>query len=309
MSEENRKKKLKTIEYSEKIQTTSPISFFSRITEEPDHFTDSYFGKDGKKHRLTPKDSIAVYLRSNCGIRLEFLNVPRKYYVADLAVLVIKDTGLKYDTFQIRHNNDVLKSIIPLMNFVQNKREVFLEMFILDTSIDGRQLKLGDREISFKSGLTIDVKGKKESVTNDRCSLENVLHTETETNKSTKKLEVDIKWLDPSHHKPFLGGYRDKLTSAIFHNASAQTRRCPKPILTSQETEVTSRDTQTYKMRHFGQTTLNQMSTQFSKPGFFVSCYRDKVQAPGKYETSEEYLARILRQVSKLKCIHEKEVI
>ncbi|KAM6202273.1 IQ motif and ubiquitin-like domain-containing protein [Rhynchocyon petersi] len=86
-------------------------------------------------------------------------------------------------------------------------------------------------------------------------------------------------------HKPFLGGFRHKLTGIEYHNAGTQT--VPKKI--QEKTGVVCRDTQTVCVRKKLQQTINTTSTQMSTIGVYVSNMSDKLIKPGKYFTAEEY--------------------
>ncbi|KAF7250175.1 IQ and ubiquitin domain-containing protein [Paragonimus skrjabini miyazakii] len=240
------------------------------------------------------KDTISVHLLTECGTRLEFTSVPRKYYASDLAVLVVRDTGLKHDQFRILHNDEQVKPLKPLDELTNEHGLVQLNLEIKNLEKNSRKLCLGSRTITFKSGVTIDVICRKMFVADTPCSLEDVLVIHQEKDGTTENQYISINWLSPSYHKPFLGGYRHKLSNNQYHHAHAQTKPLPRK---APEVPVYSRDTQTYRMKHFGQTTVNHMSTQFPKPGFFVSSYNDQLKVPGPYETADEYLTRILRDV------------
>lgn len=74
-----------------------------------------------------------------------------------------------------------------------------------------------------------------------------------------KEAEVVVHIVQENRKKPFLGGYKHRLTGAEFHNASSQTIpkiRIPSPV------EKFHRDTQTYKLRNRVQQTTNTTSTQ-----------------------------------------------
>ena len=81
-----------------------------------------------------------------------------------------------------------------------------------------------------------------------------------------KVQEVVVHIIQETRKKPFLGGFRHRLTAIEFHNASVQTLpkiRLPSPV------EKFNRDTQTYKMRNRLQQTTNTTSTQMvSRKGY-----------------------------------------
>lgn len=74
-----------------------------------------------------------------------------------------------------------------------------------------------------------------------------------------KPVEITVHIVQEERKKPFLGGYKHRLTGTEYHNATAQTVpkiRMPSPV------ECFHRDTQTYKMRNRLQQTTNTTSTQ-----------------------------------------------
>ncbi len=85
--------------------------------------------------------------------------------------------------------------------------------------------------------------------------------------------------------KPFLGGFKNKLTGKEYLNASSQT---PRPIRPDNGIEKFCRDTQTLVSNHLKLQTLQDMSTQMTKPGVFVSRVQDKLLTPRPYQTAEE---------------------
>ncbi|EDO49624.1 predicted protein, partial [Nematostella vectensis] len=109
-----------------------------------------------------------------------------------------------------------------------------------------------------------------------------------------KPLEIKVQIVQECIKKPFIGGFKHRLTGIEFHNATAQTVpkiRVPSPV------ERFHRDTQTYKMKNMRQQTTNTTSTQMTKEGCYVSNVTDKVMIPGKYETADEYHQKRLEKV------------
>nr|CAB3256789.1 CMUB116 radial spoke protein [Phallusia mammillata] len=86
--------------------------------------------------------------------------------------------------------------------------------------------------------------------------------------------------------KPFLGGFRNKLTGSEFHHASAQTVTKRRP---QTDVERFNRDCQTVFERNRTSQTTNTTSTQMTKIGCYVSTQEDKLMSPGKYITYQEY--------------------
>ncbi|XP_004602304.2 IQ and ubiquitin-like domain-containing protein [Sorex araneus] len=105
--------------------------------------------------------------------------------------------------------------------------------------------------------------------------------------------EVAVEIEKSNFHKPFLGGFRHKLTGQEYHNAGTQTVPKKIPI----KPNIFSRDTQTVKQRKKLIQTTCPASTQMTKIGVYVSNMSDKLITPRKYFTAEEYHARRLNAV------------
>nr|XP_006202394.1 IQ and ubiquitin-like domain-containing protein [Vicugna pacos] len=102
--------------------------------------------------------------------------------------------------------------------------------------------------------------------------------------------EVGVEIIKSDFHKPFLGGFRHKITGIEYHNAGTQT--LPKKILEKQN--AFCRDTQTVFEKRKLQQTANTTSTQMTKIGVYVSNMTDKLVTPGKYFSAAEYHAQRL---------------
>ncbi|XP_037375416.1 IQ and ubiquitin-like domain-containing protein [Talpa occidentalis] len=102
--------------------------------------------------------------------------------------------------------------------------------------------------------------------------------------------EVAVEIIKSDFHKPFLGGFRHKITGIEYHNAGTQT--VPKKI--HQKTNVFNRDTQTVFQKKKQQQTRNTTSTQMTKIGVYVSNMTDKLVTPGNYISAEKYHAQRL---------------
>lgn len=94
--------------------------------------------------------------------------------------------------------------------------------------------------------------------------------------------------------KPFLGGFRNKLTGKEYHNASAQTMKRLRP---DNGIPKFCRDTQTVVSHHTKIQTRMDMATQMTKPGVFVSRIEDRLLTPRPYQTAEQREAIIVRNV------------
>uniref|UniRef100_A0A8C0RM36 IQ motif and ubiquitin domain containing n=1 Tax=Canis lupus familiaris TaxID=9615 RepID=A0A8C0RM36_CANLF len=106
--------------------------------------------------------------------------------------------------------------------------------------------------------------------------------------------EVPVEIIKSDFHKPFLGGFRHKITGIEYHNAGTQT--VPKKI--PEKDNVFCRDTQTVFLRKKLQQTTNTTSTQMTKIGVYVSNMTDKLVTPGKYFSAAEYHAQRLQACS-----------
>ncbi|KAK2842772.1 hypothetical protein Q5P01_012972 [Channa striata] len=90
----------------------------------------------------------------------------------------------------------------------------------------------------------------------------------------------------PRQQKPFLGGYRHRLTGTEYHHAAVQTLPKRRP---DRGVTVFSRDTQTKELTSQAQQCSVSVSTQMTGIGCYVSCMKDTLLTPGDYITAEEY--------------------
>ncbi|WAR27195.1 IQUB-like protein [Mya arenaria] len=110
----------------------------------------------------------------------------------------------------------------------------------------------------------------------------------------TVRVQAVVEIERTTRKKPFLGGYRHKKSSVEYHHASAQTMQKPRP---PPPFERFCRDTQTVEQKHRPQQTTNEMSTQMTGIGVFVSNREDKLLRPKQYTTADEYHLMILNRV------------
>uniref|UniRef100_A0A8C0C2M0 IQ motif and ubiquitin domain containing n=1 Tax=Buteo japonicus TaxID=224669 RepID=A0A8C0C2M0_9AVES len=106
--------------------------------------------------------------------------------------------------------------------------------------------------------------------------------------------DVVVKIERPAYHKPFLGGFKNRITGVEFHNAGSQTIPKKQP---DKGIQLFCRGTQTVFEKNKLQQTKNTTSTQMTKIGLYVSNMTDKLISPGKYLTAEEYHKRRLEAV------------
>ncbi|NWS67227.1 IQUB protein, partial [Crotophaga sulcirostris] len=106
--------------------------------------------------------------------------------------------------------------------------------------------------------------------------------------------DVTVKIERPTYGKPFLGGFKNRITGVEFHNAGSQTIPKKRP---DKGIEIFCRETQTVFEKNKPQQTRNTTSTQMTKIGLYVSNKTDKLISPGKYLTADEYHKRRLEAV------------
>jgi len=123
-----------------------------------------------------------------------------------------------------------------------------------------------------------------------------------EKNNNEYGLNVD---LSKSYRKPYLGGYRNKITKIEYFHASTQTT-------TPQEKRAMGygprfhRDTQTHFWKNRYSQSVRDHATQMTKPGCYISSIKDKIIYPKKYITAEEHLNFITKNVIKIQCFFRK---
>lgn len=148
---------------------------------------------------------------------------------------------------------------------------------------------------SFEENEAMEIKHDSPKDEEKNQATKNIVVTVTKDGVE-KELKVEI--IDQSPKKPFLGGFRHKLTGAEYLNASCQ----PYPKLFFSDIEKYNRDTQTVITRNQVQQTFNNTSTQMTKPGCYVSDATDVVRIPGKYVTADEREHMIMEKVIILQC-------
>ncbi|NXG64834.1 IQUB protein, partial [Hemiprocne comata] len=98
--------------------------------------------------------------------------------------------------------------------------------------------------------------------------------------------DLVVKIERPTYQKPFLGGFKNRITGVEFHNAGSQTIPKKRP---DKGIQIFCRETQTVFEKNKPQQTKTTTSTQMTKIGLYVSNVTDKLISPGKYLTAEEY--------------------
>ncbi|XP_067420083.1 IQ motif and ubiquitin-like domain-containing protein isoform X3 [Emydura macquarii macquarii] len=116
-------------------------------------------------------------------------------------------------------------------------------------------------------------------------NMPDVITVRVQTDSDTFQ-DVAVEIERPTYRKPFLGGFKHRVTGVEFHNAGSQTvpkKRHDKGI------KVFCRETQTVVEKNKRQQTRNTTSTQMTKIGLYVSNMTDKLIEPRTYLTAEEY--------------------
>ncbi|XP_053340517.1 IQ and ubiquitin-like domain-containing protein [Clarias gariepinus] len=126
-----------------------------------------------------------------------------------------------------------------------------------------------------------------------QCTMPDVITVRVQTDGGTYQ-DVVVEIERAIQKKPFLGGYRHKVTKTEYHHAGVQTitRRWP-----DRDIETFSREMQTMQMKNQTQQCTITTSTQMSKPGCYMSNKKDKLITPGRYVTADEYHSKRLNAV------------
>ncbi|KAM8974338.1 IQ motif and ubiquitin-like domain-containing protein [Pelodytes ibericus] len=140
-------------------------------------------------------------------------------------------------------------------------------------------------------------------------SMPDVITVRVQTGEETfQDLVVEIERLN--YRKPYLGGYRHKVTGAVFHHAGTQTVPKKRP---GRGVVVFCRDTQTVFEKNKIQQSRNSMSTQMTKIGCYVANITDTLLEPKRYLTADEFHARRLKAIIKIQTyfrrFHAKRVV
>ncbi|KAG8577465.1 hypothetical protein GDO81_010190 [Engystomops pustulosus] len=139
-------------------------------------------------------------------------------------------------------------------------------------------------------------------------SMPDVITVRVQTDETYQDIAVEIERLN--YRKPYLGGYRHKVTGVLYHHAGTQTVPKKRP---EKGTVVFCRDTQTVFEKNKPQQSRNTMATQMTKIGCYVANITDKLIEPKKYVTADEFHARRLKAVITIQTyfrrFHAKRVV
>ncbi|XP_053498229.1 IQ and ubiquitin-like domain-containing protein isoform X2 [Ictalurus furcatus] len=125
------------------------------------------------------------------------------------------------------------------------------------------------------------------------CNMPDVITVRVQTDAGTYQ-DVVVEIERATQKKPFLGGYRHKVTKTEYHHAGVQTMVRMRP---HKGVETFSRDTQTVYVKSQAQQCTITTSTQMTKPGCYISNMKDKLITPGIYVTVDEYHSKRLNAV------------
>lgn len=98
------------------------------------------------------------------------------------------------------------------------------------------------------------------------------------------------------HAKRYLGGYRNKKTGVVYHNAVSQTMTMDNADFCKSQREV--HFTQTINQHHINVDTTNEMSTQMTGVAVYVANLTDKCIMSRPYIDADMYKESINNKVS-----------
>ncbi|XP_025968845.2 IQ motif and ubiquitin-like domain-containing protein isoform X3 [Dromaius novaehollandiae] len=133
--------------------------------------------------------------------------------------------------------------------------------------------------------LCLDPERSSRKAIQQECHMPDIITVRVQTDLDSFQ-DVTVKIERPTYHKPFLGGFKHRITGVEFHNAGSQTVPKKRP---DKGIKVFCRETQTVFEKNKLQQTVNTTSTQMAKIGLYVSNMTDKLIRPGKYVTADEY--------------------
>jgi hypothetical protein len=90
-------------------------------------------------------------------------------------------------------------------------------------------------------------------------------------------------------HKPYLGGYRHRVTGNIYHHASSQTPT-DREKKAKDTSNLRSRETQTYEMRSLSIQSHREFGTQMERIDLRLDDKNDAFIAPKRYVTAYEVM-------------------
>lgn len=98
-------------------------------------------------------------------------------------------------------------------------------------------------------------------------------------------------------HKPYLGGFRNTVTGAMYHHGSSQTPTENK-FEVKDTSNLRSRETQTYEYRTLSIQSVRECGTQMQRQDVSIDTHKDVVLTPKRYFTSIQLI-----ELKILKCV------
>uniref|UniRef100_A0A7N4PMB7 IQ motif and ubiquitin domain containing n=1 Tax=Sarcophilus harrisii TaxID=9305 RepID=A0A7N4PMB7_SARHA len=225
------------------------------------------------------KDSLKTSV-ADCVVPVKVMLIP-----ADQIFTVNFKLGLVLRQLK-EHFSDLLKIPLENLQFMHEGRivrdvETLMHLEVMPDEIARLDLFSSDSALYPVKRIYQKMKG-----------LNNVITVRVQSGaKVYQDIIVEIEKTD--FHKPFLGGFRHKITGIEYHNAGTQT--APKKL--SPKVSFFTRSTQTVVEKKKLVATTNRTSTQMTKIGVYVSNMTDKLLTPRKYFTADEYHAKRLAAV------------
>ncbi|XP_026485283.2 IQ and ubiquitin-like domain-containing protein [Vanessa tameamea] len=243
------------------------------FTKDSEEFSLSSIPKESYVHELIqtmmPKKKTMPFIAIKFKIRNQNGVFTRSYHSIMKVHEVKKNLA---GVFQVDPDNLVL---------LREERPLKDRMALIDLDYD--KYGIVEVELLTKDNEKLDVeKLYKEMPIND------VLTVMVPFGSSLKHINVEI--FSELIRKPFLGGYRNVHTGAIFHHAYTQTPQKPEKLPPENKN---CRDTQTAEMREKIYDTNYSRATQMNTVHAYIPSVADRIIVPKPYETYDAMIARL----------------
>ncbi|XP_053320863.1 IQ and ubiquitin-like domain-containing protein [Spea bombifrons] len=241
--------------------------------------------------RSTPDEDVIPKSQPEINTSLEVSNT-----TATVKVMLVPDGQVVTLAFSIGYSVENLKNYFATqMKIPETVIQIMFEGRVVqdqETLVDLGVIPHGTIQLEMLSldPATYPMKAVK---LQQEYSMPDVITVRVQTGEETyQDLVVEIERLN--YRKPYLGGYRHKVTGVIFHHAGTQTVPKKRP---DRGTVVFCRETQTVFEKNKSQQSRNTVSTQMTKIGCYVANLTDKLLQPGRYITADEFHALRLKAV------------
>lgn len=129
----------------------------------------------------------------------------------------------------------------------------------------------------------------------------NELIIESEEGQNGNEGMVRVVIEDQTRRKPFLGGYRNRVSGVEYHHSGTQTDR-PHSQKQQEQAKITKnhRETQTVKFSDTSQQTTREQGTQMARPGLFIDDSNDRILIPDNmpyFDSEQLELLRIQKTI------------